>query len=103
MHNLIKSAFGIISGVLLYCGTAIVFHVIGIVDFNNSSQTIELSNFIFIGLIVLTFTLFMFSLYFLYKWNQSLKEDDMHRVINDYVNNNIKKELDFTETYRERV
>ena len=101
MHNLIKSTFGVISGVLIYCGTAIVFHILGIVDFNNSTQTIELSNFIFIGLIVLTFTLFMFSLYFLYKWNESLKEselyamnqNDIHRVINDYVDNDIRKVL----------
>ena len=60
MNNIIKGICGAFTGILVYMTIAIVFQIIGIVDFNN--ETITISNYIFIGLVGLCFSFMLFSL-----------------------------------------
>jgi hypothetical protein len=51
---------------------AVVLHSTGVVNFNDGVQTVTISNWIFVGLIGMCFTLLLFSFYFLYKWFQNI-------------------------------
>jgi len=72
MDNIIKGAFGGLFGIAIYFTFAIVMQVVGIVDFNNELQTVSISNWLFVGLVVMCFLLFSFNFYFLYKWYKEI-------------------------------
>ena len=72
MDNIIKGCFGALLGIAVYMTSAVVLHSIGVVNFNDGVQTVTISNWIFVGLIGLCFTLLLFSFYFLYKWFQNI-------------------------------
>jgi len=73
MDNIIKGCFGGLLGIMIYMSLAIVLQVIGVINFNEGSvQTVTMSNWIFVGLIGMCFTLLMFSFYFLYKWYRNI-------------------------------
>ena len=72
MDNIIKGCFGALLGIAVYMTSAVVLHSICVVKFNDGVQTVTISNWIFVGLIGLCFTLLLFSFYFLYKWFQNI-------------------------------
>ena len=72
MDNIIKGCFGGLLGIMIYMSFAVVLQITGIVNFNDSIQTVTISNWIFVGLIGMCFTFMMFSFYFLYKWYRSI-------------------------------
>lgn len=69
---LMKACFGGLFGITIYLSIAVVMQTIGIVDFNNGLQTVTISNWLFVGLVGLCFTLLIFSFYFLYKWYKNI-------------------------------
>ena len=72
MDNIIKGTFGAMLGIVIYMTFAIVLQIIGIVDFNDLTQTVTISNWLFVGLIGMCFTMLFFSFYFLYKWYENI-------------------------------
>ena len=72
MDNIIKGCFGALAGTAVYMAFAVVLQIAGVVDFNDGVQTVTISNWIFVGLIGMCFTLLLFSFYFLYKWFQNI-------------------------------
>ena len=72
MDSIIKGCFGALLGIAVYMAFAVVLQITGIVDFNDGIQTVTISNWIFVGLIGMCFTLLLFSFYFLYKWYENI-------------------------------
>jgi len=72
MDNIIKGCFGALAGTAVYMAFAVVLQIAGVVNFNDGVQTVTISNWIFVGLIGMCFTLLLFSFYFLYKWFQNI-------------------------------
>ena len=72
MDNIIKGCFGGLLGIMVYMSLAVVLQITGVVNFNDGIQTVTISNWIFVGLIGMCFTLLIFSFYFLYKWYENI-------------------------------
>ncbi len=72
MDNIIKGCFGGLLGIAVYMTFAVVLQITGVVNFNDGIQTVTISNWIFVGLIGMCFTLLLSSFYFLYKWYENI-------------------------------
>jgi len=72
MDNIIKGCFGALLGIAIYMTFAVILQLTGVLNFNDGTQTVTISNFIFVGLVGLCFTFMLFSFYFLKRWYDNI-------------------------------